>query len=306
MLTRHRAVLGLVFALVLALTACNKGGGPTAITPAGGEADATGSALGQARLDAAQRLNVDAFKVELTSLKEAGWDGCMGVKETAKACPQLFMAGYIAIFQSGSQQLRYHLSGNKWIGPLNPAQADDGSPVPGDLSIDLLEVLTRYARHDWSLRTRENPASVVIDAVIPATTDPNALDSFVRLSIKNVTQWYRVGLNGIAEVSPPDDASLPPAAADAEDLELQIRMDMATRGNGYITDVSVLSYRLVTWPNGCLGIEKPGAMCTQALVPGFIVRVGAGGDVYRYHGANGQFTNASLVTGARLTNPGPR
>jgi hypothetical protein len=255
-------------------------------------------------LDAAGKLSVDAFKVELKSLKEAGWDGCMGVKEPGKACSQLFAAGYIAIFEGAGKQLRYHIVGDKWVGPVDPAKADDGSPVANEIAVDLLEVLARYARHDWSLRTRVDPASILIEAVVPATADPNAIDSFARMTVKNATQWYRVSLSGIAQVRPPD--TLPPSAPTAEGLEQAIRQDLATRGNGYLSDVSVLSYRLVTWPNGCLGIEKPGQSCAPGLVPGFLVSVAASGDVYRYHGANGEFTNANIQPGAVITNPGPR
>ena len=299
-------LVALAVAAALAFAACSSRSNQAASTPSGGETDSGGSTLGQARLDAAGKLKVDAFKVELKSLKEAGWDGCMGVKEPGRACAQLFAAGYVAIFEGAGKQLRYHIVGNKWLGPVDPAKADDGSPVANEIAVDLLEVLTRYARHDWSLRTRTNPTSLLVEAVIPATADPNAIDSFVRMTVKNATQWYRVSLSGIAQVPPPDSASLPPSAAEAETLELAIRQDIATRGNGYLSDVSVLSYRLVTWPNGCIGIEKPGQACAQALVPGFLVRVAAGDNAYRYHGANGQFTNANLQPGAVVTNPAPR
>ncbi len=299
--------VGLAVLAVVVFAACRGNNAPTASnTPAGGEAGADGSALGEARLDAAKKLGVDAFKVELKSLKAAGWDGCMGVKQSGKACPEIFTPGYVALFEGAGKQLRYHVAGSKWVGPVDPAKADDGSPIENELDVDLLEALVRYARHDWSLRTRANPTSHVVEAVVPATGDAHAIDSYVRMSVRDLSQWYRVGLSGIAQVPPPDASTLPPAAKEADDLEQRIREDMATRGKGYVSDVSVLSYRLVTWPDGCLGIQKPGQFCTQALVPGFLAKIAAGGDVYRYHGANGTFTNATLQAGATLTNPGPR
>lgn len=272
----------------------------------GAEDGANDSALGQARLDAARQLKIDALKVNLKSLKEAGWDGCMGVKEPGKACTAIFGSGIIAIFEGNGKELRYHLGGTKWIGPVDPAKADDGSPVPPELAIDFRDVLSRYARHDWSLRTRANPTSILIEEVLPATADPNAPDAYIHLSIgeKGATQWYRVGFQGIEQVSPP--AALPASATEAATIEQEIRQDMAKRGNGTVADVSMLSYREVTWPDGCLGILKPAQMCSQALVDGFMVKVGAGGKAYRYHGANGQFTNASLEPDATLANPLPR
>lgn len=295
-----------VVVLAFAMAACSRSGDTPASTPAGGETDAGGSVLGQIRLDAAGKLKTDAFKVELKSLKAAAWDGCMGVKEPGKACAELLGGGYIAIFEGAGKQLRYHVMGARWVGPVDPAKADDGTAPPAEIAPDLLEALVRYARHDWSLRTRTNPTSLLIEAVVPATADPNAIDSYVRMTTKGTTQWYRVGASGIAQVTAPDASSLPPTAPAAEATEKAIREDLASKGNGYISDVSVLSYRLVTWPTACLGIEKPGQMCAQSLVPGFLARVAAGDKVYRYHGAGDTFTNASIQPGVVITNPGPR
>lgn len=300
----------LVLGATLAAMACtgdDDANQSVSATPVRGAEDgANDSALGQVRLDAAKQLKLDALKVNLKSLKGAGWDGCMGVKEPGKACAALFGAGIIAIFEGNGKELRYHLMGTKWVGPVDPAKADDGSPVPDDLAIDFRDVLSRYARHDWSLRTKVNPTSIIIEEVLPATADPNAPDAYVHMSVRerDAVQWYRVGLAGIEQVAQPTD--LPAAAAQAATLQKAVREDMAKRGNGTIDDVSVLSYRDVTWPDGCLGILKPGQMCTQALVDGYMLRVGAGGKVYRYHGANGGFTNASLEPEATLVNPLPR
>lgn len=302
---RRTIVLFAVVAAVL-FGACKKGGDSPASTPAGGETDTGGSVLGQIRLDAASKLKVDAFKVELKSLEAAAWDGCMGVKEPGKACAELLGGGYIAIFEGAGKQLRYHVMGTKWVGPVDPAKAEDGTAPSPEIAPDLLEALVRYARQDWSLRLRANPASLLIEAVLPATPDPNAIDSLVRMTVRGTTQWYRVAANGIGQVAPPDGTALPPSAAAAESVEQEIRQDLASKGNGYVTDVSVLSYRLVTWPTACLGIEKPGQVCAQALVPGFLVKVGAGDKVYRYHGAGETFTNASIQPGVVITNPGPR
>lgn len=311
--TMHLRLVVLVLLVVgatLAAMACtgdDDANQSVSATPVRGAEDgANDSALGQVRLDAAKQLKLDALKVNLKSIKGAGWDGCMGIVEPGKACASLFGAGIVAIFEANGTDLRYHLMGTKWAGPVDPARADDGSPLPDELAIDFRDLLSRYARHDWSLRTKVNPTSLVIEAVLPATTDPNAPDAYVQMTVrdKGVTQWYQVGLSGVEQVPPP--GNLPAAAAEAATLEKAIRDDMAKRGNGTIDDVSVLSYRDVTWPDGCLGILKPGQVCTQALVDGFMARVGAGGKVYRYHGANGKFTNASLEPEATLTNPLPR
>jgi hypothetical protein len=47
--------------------------------------------------------------------------------------------------------------------------------------------------------------------------------------------------------------------------------------------LDVLSAESVTWPDGSLGCPQPELMYTQALVPGFRVRIKAGERVLDYH-----------------------
>lgn len=52
--------------------------------------------------------------------------------------------------------------------------------------------------------------------------------------------------------------------------------------------LKVRSAEAVTWSDGSLGCPQPGMMYTQALVPGYRVRIDAGGKVLDYHaGRNG-------------------
>ena len=51
--------------------------------------------------------------------------------------------------------------------------------------------------------------------------------------------------------------------------------------------IQLVSVEHVDWPNGCLGIETPGMMCTMVITPGYRVILEAGGKQYEYH------TNAS-------------
>ena len=49
------------------------------------------------------------------------------------------------------------------------------------------------------------------------------------------------------------------------------------------TELEVLSAEAVTWSDGSLGCPQPGMMYTQALVPGFRIRVRAGTETLDYH-----------------------
>jgi hypothetical protein len=58
----------------------------------------------------------------------------------------------------------------------------------------------------------------------------------------------------------------------------------AAKRTGLAPDaLKVLSAEAVTWSDGSLGCPQPGMMYTQALVPGYRVRIEAGGQVLDYH-----------------------
>jgi len=67
--------------------------------------------------------------------------------------------------------------------------------------------------------------------------------------------------------------------------------DAARRTGLKPTELEVLSAEAVTWSDGSLGCPQPGMMYTQALVPGFRIRVRAGAETLHYHaGRSGQPT----------------
>jgi hypothetical protein len=49
------------------------------------------------------------------------------------------------------------------------------------------------------------------------------------------------------------------------------------------SELEVLSAEAVTWSDGSLGCPQPGMLYTQALVPGFRIRVRAGTETLDYH-----------------------
>jgi hypothetical protein len=69
---------------------------------------------------------------------------------------------------------------------------------------------------------------------------------------------------------------LPPALANA------VRREVA-----YLTKIPVGKLKVIqsnqeTWPNGCLGIDQPDQICTQALVPGWRIVVSDGSKTWIY------------------------
>jgi hypothetical protein len=52
--------------------------------------------------------------------------------------------------------------------------------------------------------------------------------------------------------------------------------------------IELLTYDQLTWNDGSLGCPQPDTMYTQALVDGYKIQLQAGGQVYNFHGANGE------------------
>ena len=93
--------------------------------------------------------------------------------------------------------------------------------------------------------------------------------------------------------SPPTPAAVSPAPAVVSLASVtEAALADAAKRTGLEADaLKVLSAEAVTWSDGSLGCPQPGMMYTQALVPGFRIRVRAGAETLDYHaGRSGQPT----------------
>lgn len=63
----------------------------------------------------------------------------------------------------------------------------------------------------------------------------------------------------------------------------EVLADAARRSPGTKVAPRVVRTERVTWSDGSLGCPEPGVLCTQALVPGYRIRVDSGGGLQDYH-----------------------
>jgi hypothetical protein len=82
---------------------------------------------------------------------------------------------------------------------------------------------------------------------------------------------------------PPPVPPQRPVAAGLAQVTKSALADAAMRTGLAPDALKVLSAEAVTWPDGSLGCPQPGMMYTQALVPGYRVRIEAVGQVLDYH-----------------------
>jgi len=74
----------------------------------------------------------------------------------------------------------------------------------------------------------------------------------------------------------------------SQNLDMQGRIDAAIADAARRTGIAAASIKLVaaeavTWPDGSLGCPQPGMAYTQALVPGYRIRLDAAGRALDYH-----------------------
>ncbi len=69
----------------------------------------------------------------------------------------------------------------------------------------------------------------------------------------------------------------------APSAALKARADLVGRLQIDPDTIKLVSVEAVEWPDGCLGIQTPGVMCTMVITPGYRVVLEAGGKQYEYH-----------------------
>jgi hypothetical protein len=88
-------------------------------------------------------------------------------------------------------------------------------------------------------------------------------------------------------VDPPQDATSVPAVATPDSLQKKMTdlaiADLASRLSLDLQLVTVKSAESITWPNSALGCPQPDKVYAQGLVPGFRIKLLAGGTEYVYH-----------------------
>ncbi|NWG05398.1 MAG: hypothetical protein HXY35_01790 [Chloroflexi bacterium] len=103
-------------------------------------------------------------------------------------------------------------------------------------------------------------------------------------------------------VLPTDDVQPPESTPTQLPVELTPAQIAAVSALADITGlsadkISLVSTEAVTWPDGCLGVQRPGMMCTQALVDGFKIVLEADGKEYEFHTDEDGSAIVLVVTG---------
>ena len=93
-----------------------------------------------------------------------------------------------------------------------------------------------------------------------------------------------LGASGSAAGPAQPASGLEVSAPQGLDAAVQAALvDAAQRTGIGAAALQVTSAERVTWPDGSLGCPQPGVLYTQALVPGYRIRIDAGGQLLDFH-----------------------
>jgi outer membrane lipoprotein-sorting protein len=81
------------------------------------------------------------------------------------------------------------------------------------------------------------------------------------------------------------------------------RADAAQRSGLAAAQLQLVAAESVTWADGSMGCPRPGMLYTQALVPGYRVKLKVGSEVWDYHA--GERGGLVLCPPGRSAEPGP-
>lgn len=269
--------------------------------------------LHQARLDLADRLGVDAAEIQLTEVTPAGWDGCLGIRKADQACTEQLIGGAIVMFNVDDEPYRYHVGGSDFVATdFVDGEVDDGIALENELEPNLHAWLAAYVRADLALRLEAGPETVAVELILPYTFDDRCLGferdgdfacddaitpgAVVLLGHGGETYRYHVSPHGLVPVSFEDGETFEldsPLVA----VQAAMREELASTTGAGLSEVSLVSYADVQWPDGCLGVYVEDAACSQAIVDGFVAVLAVAGEEegYLYHGAGEAFTNISTL-----------
>ncbi|MGK2965488.1 MAG: hypothetical protein ACSLFM_07765, partial [Tepidiformaceae bacterium] len=260
---------------------------PVSATPDTSPQPAGDDPLQSIRLDLAERLAIDATEITIAALRSAGWDGCYGIVRPDVACDQRFVGGVIAELLAEDERYRYHLVGEQFfpVAFMDGITVNDGSDVPWEIAPDLAALMAGWARGDLALRLDIEPDDVVIETIAPevfsgscvgflragqtvCTTDA-APGAIVFLRAEEETYRYHVlESGGIRAVDFEDGRVTQEPNADYVTVQQAMREDLADHLNADASEISMRSFREVTWADGCMGVRRPDVLCSQALVDG--------------------------------------
>lgn len=257
------------------------------------------AAVSAAQQALAKKLGISSTDITINSIEEVKWsDSCLGLGGPAESCLQTITPGFKAAMTAGGKTYEAHTDQEgkqvRFVGD------DPSKGAPQAAMENLPAVAAARSFLAGQVKTVANDIQLVSanEEMWPDSCLGVAKPEEMCLTV--ITPGYRVVFqsNGqLYEVHTDQDGSsvrmagapqaLPEGGSKGsanQDAAVKAAKEMLAQQIGVKADqIQVVEVEAVAWPNGCMGVQMPGRMCTQMIVPGFRVVLEANGTQYEFH-----------------------
>jgi len=255
---------------------------PTAETPTQGTSDAvTAAAVSQL----ATELGMAESDITVVSAEETEFsDGCLGLGGPAESCLQALTPGWTIMLNAGDQtyEVRTDATGEQ-------VRVADGLSGTG-----AMDAITASAAAVLADKLGLSPD----DITVVSATQTEFSDSCLGLGgpaemcAQALTPGWLVMLNaGGQEYEAHTDATGVQVRIADEEMGMDSTDAISASAAAVLADelalspdeITVVSAEQTEFSDGCLGLGRPDEACLQAITPGWLVMLSAGGQQYEAH-----------------------
>jgi len=287
-----KQVVAALMLLIVLIAACNPTGGTSDVDEARPTAtpeavDAGDAAVAAAVAHLARELGVAEAEIEVVSFEQTEFsDSCLGLGGPAESCLQVITPGWLIMLSVQGQVYEVHTD-ESGQNVRVAGESADVTQLPeaiqaavwaqvaqilglGDVEIEVISVeQTEFSDGCLGLG---GPAESCLQVITPGWLIMLSVQGQV-YEVHTDESGEQVRIAGESAGTP----GLPVHIEAAAVAQLAQKLGVAE------TEIEVISFEQTEFSDGCLGLGGPAESCLQVITPGWLVMLGAQGEVYEVH-----------------------
>jgi hypothetical protein len=254
-------------------------------------------AVGEAVLeDAARRSGLRISQLEIVKAERRDWpDGCLGLADSGIFCTQAIVPGWRVTVEGNGRRWVYRTNNSGSVVKFDRDASNAGETPDADLPNSvadavLADAARRSGRPTYQLRIIKAERRQWPDGCLglgePGTPCTLAIVGGWRVTVADGDRRWVYRTNSSGSVVRFDRA----ASGVGQDLDVElpdsvayaVLQDAARRSGSPTYRLRIVKSQRQDWPDGCLGLARPGEFCTRNIVPGWEVAVEVEGKYWLY------------------------
>ena len=243
--------------------------------------------------DLSTRTNIPTNDLQLASYTRRVWeDNCLELRQPREVCDRLLIDGWrLAIFDNRDAEIAtqwFYFYRTNLDGRLIRFEPDNAliASLPNGVTEAILSILSDERNLPISqLQITEATRETWPNGCLGIPSDSRCTRGKVegwRVVVEHQgTRWvYRTDNEGsvvVLETEEKRELSLP------ENITQLVLQEASQRSGLPTSDLRIIKAQQQQWSDSCLGLERPGFLCAQVIVPGWLVTVGGGDKIWVYH-----------------------